>query len=685
LAGKTLLVGAGVSFLPPSRLPSGEELARHLIELVLDGPVVYDRSDFDTVLDSLSPQPNGSRSLRLELVCELLARHIDPQVLVRIFGLLTSATPNRNHFGLLLSGARDILTLNQDLLLESAGRRLGQPSDPVFHLHGRADRPQTIVTLISQYLEGLPRHKWQRFRRAIAGRNVVVIGYSGRDRDVMPALVRARPRHVLWLTYAPAGSPTDLSPELAVLKADLGERLEIEPCSDPAGWIERQIGARAARRARALVVGAASPSPAVLAPSVVRRFAAIDETDRNLALARLLDHVAQYVPLRAGLARLRQRPAGRNPETALQLAEAIASLGDRREAARRFQRIAQRYHGDAGIVCEALAARADKLENESDYRAAREALAELRRRARRLPTRERKRLLGIAAEREARMKVMTDDEGGSMRDYARARRLFDESRSLDGATVARVFGADPLRSRGRYREALALLDEAYTDAELFARAYFMFWPRFYRGTCLASMGELDEGLAELAQGEVLAQAAGNDQGVAWMAVARACFERAHDLAAAECAVAVAEAAIRRYGPGMTLAQARVIFERAELHRARGEARECRREIRRLRNWAKRRVPGDVPYLWAHAAAVEAELARDQGASQARGLLRHTLAMYRQGHWTACGARIATSLWLLEGGRPPPWLERLCQRERYGFELARLTGRDTSSYYPLHTM
>jgi len=60
-------------------------------------------------------------------------------------------------------------------------------------------------------------------------------------------------------------------------------------------------------------------------------------------------------------------------------------------------------------------------------------------------------------------------------------------------------------------------------------------------------------------------------------------------------------------------------------------------------------------------------------------------MYRHGRWLACAARIETSLWLLRGGTAAPRLVRLCQREKYGFELARLNGTDTQAYYPLHTL
>ena len=91
--------------------------------------------------------------------------------------------------------------------------------------------------------------------------------------------------------------------------------------------------------------------------------------------------------------------------------------------------------------------------------------------------------------------------------------------------TARTFAADMLRSRGRYREAMRLLDQALTDGDLFARTYYKPWPRFYHGILLASMGELNDGLAELELAESVAVTARNQQAVAWIATLRACFER----------------------------------------------------------------------------------------------------------------------------------------------------------------
>ena len=96
---------------------------------------------------------------------------------------------------------------------------------------------------------------------------------------------------------------------------------------------------------------------------------------------------------------------------------------------------------------------------------------------------------------------------------------------------------------------------------------------------------------------------------------------------------------------MSLVHARVLFERAELARARGETAEVHRRLRVLRRWIAHNVPGQVPYLVTHADAVQAELARDLGDPSATKLLTAVADSYRQQGATACQARLATSLWL----------------------------------------
>ena len=63
---------------------------------------------------------------------------------------------------------------------------------------------------------------------------------------------------------------------------------------------------------------------------------------------------------------------------------------------------------------------------------------------------------------------------------------------------ALTFGSDPWRSRGRYAEAMSMLNEARSDAELYARPGLAGWLAFYLGNCLGAMYRLDEAQAELA-------------------------------------------------------------------------------------------------------------------------------------------------------------------------------------------
>jgi hypothetical protein len=86
------------------------------------------------------------------------------------------------------------------------------------------------VTMLSQYVDGLLKDTARDLRARIAGNHLVVLGYSGRDLDVMPFLHNA-PR-VTWLHFQPGGGPAPAT-EVRVLQASLGGRMRIIEHSNP--------------------------------------------------------------------------------------------------------------------------------------------------------------------------------------------------------------------------------------------------------------------------------------------------------------------------------------------------------------------------------------------------------------------------------------------------------------------
>jgi len=241
----TFPVGAGVS--RRSNLPLGDTLCAEVFDLLCRQrlPTV----DADTIAE-LKHQIH--KHMRLEILLEILAIEIQPHVVFRLFEFMLSAAPNFNHFALGVLSAGPILTTNQDLLIERALAMTGRRNH-VVHLHGRCDKAETIVALIGQNLGGLQKNIRRVAIRELRDRNVVVLGYSGRDPDIMHVLAAARPSSVLWLIHG--RSP--MSPELAHLREVLGSRLSIIRTNTSA-WLKAHLSLLQANAIRALG-GAACP------------------------------------------------------------------------------------------------------------------------------------------------------------------------------------------------------------------------------------------------------------------------------------------------------------------------------------------------------------------------------------------------------------------------------------------
>jgi tetratricopeptide (TPR) repeat protein len=678
LPGATLLCGAGISV--PSELPDGQRIARVAFDLVWRGAKAFDPDARDRVRAALDWSSSREPALRLELMLELLGRELDPAALVTVFRLLATAKPSRNHAALALSGASSIVTTNQDLLIEEAARGLNVRC-AVQHLHGRYDRPGSIITFLSQYVEGLPLSTTRAFTKAVKGQRVVVVGYSGRDRDVMPLLSTAD--SVLWVHHrSPGRGQRPLAMEVEVLRSQLGARFEVKAL-DTAAFLLADLPA--ASRWRAQRFPARQRTTLSIPSETQRAYGGMAPLAREHGVARVLIHVGGADVALQGVKAAR-RLHGDSTEGRLLEADALLELNLHSEAIALY-REAGRQAKDPATRCSALQSEAHALANTSEYAAAQNVLDEAHGAMRRVPEeRTRLQLQGRIASLRGRMKGMTDDEPGAMRDYAHARRAFSRARDLDGYVEAMTFGSDMLRSRGRYREALQQIEEIFADTELYTRPYARGWARFYRGWIIGAMGDVAAGLADLDQATAVAEASGNHQGVAWGKLVIATYRRPNDLPGAERALDRCEAAIAVHGGPMFQCRARLVWERAEMGRARGNEAEARSQLSELEALLESAAsPGPLPYMDAHVLALKGELARDLGDRSAEMRLRNAAAAYRRGKWAACVARIEVALWLLRGGPPPKRLLVKCRREGYGHELARLEGRSSGPYYPLHTL
>jgi tetratricopeptide (TPR) repeat protein len=193
--------------LPPTRLPSGDELR----DLVVDH--VVGKGGPRKLWNQLR-QRVAYRCLLPELVFQRVFESVGPGF-SDLLAALDGAAPNNVHQWLGIQGlaGAPLLTTNFDGLIERAsGAR-------VIHLHGIGSRPESLVVRLFQVGLNLPPAIGRLFSEALAGRTLYVMGYSGRDDDVMRELRRNPDSEVRWLVF-PGDAPPVL-PSVTSVPCDL--------------------------------------------------------------------------------------------------------------------------------------------------------------------------------------------------------------------------------------------------------------------------------------------------------------------------------------------------------------------------------------------------------------------------------------------------------------------------------
>ncbi|WP_410574372.1 hypothetical protein [Amycolatopsis sp. cmx-4-61] len=669
----TVLCGAGVSF--DSHLPDGRKLASLAFGEVARGCGVYPAKAINAVKRQLDRE-----RLRLEVVLDLMAKEVPSRTLAGVYSAVEGARPARPHHILVRLGV-PVVTTNQDELLEMAAR--AHRLLDVLHLHGRATDLRSVVTMLSQYVEGLPRSTAAAFTSRVTGRHVIVIGYSGRDRDIMPYLYHAA--RITWLRFEGAQGAQDLSPEAQLLKDELGSRMRVVDRHDPAQWLYERlsVGQRSDvdRLSKAAPPGSFTSSLSVDAKAA---FDAITLRDRRLAVARVLVHCNEAEYAYHGL-RFCLRSWPKDPRVAVRLAATAEVVQRRPEALSLYARAAS-LAADPALRASALLGRAHVNANSGDHATALDELRQATSAAKAVrDLRTRRRLLTRILNLRARIKVMTNQEAEAAEDYRRAAETADRNHDLDGMVTARIFGSDAQHSRGRYRAALTQLAEVMEDNVLYGRPQTRVWGHFYRGLTLCSSGLLQEGLRDLRTCRDGAAQTGNHQAVAWSEVALASYVRASDARRAESHLAACENAIAAHGAPLTVCQIRLEWERAELARARGRDSDALDLATELES--RIADPGlgmTLPYMPPHLLAIRAEIARHRHDADAADLLLRARDQFRAGGWRHSAVRMDVALWLLRGrSRPPARLLDRCRRYEYRSEVQRLLKR-MNTYYPLHS-
>ncbi len=217
------LVGAGVSSPSPSNLPVGNELVRLMVDDLVRRAEI---SDFQRIrIVNLV----GSR-LRPEVIFDVLFSEIGT-ICFRPLRCLAQGSPNLIHqfLAAMLCCGNDVLTTNYDVQIERAVLDLGsvisrvisrgafqrdaiQPprKGTLYKLHGslrvngNLPHRSSLIAAMRQVGKGLEEGKARVFERILQTKQLVVLGYSGRDEfDIVPKLTATRNvKHVHWITHS---------------------------------------------------------------------------------------------------------------------------------------------------------------------------------------------------------------------------------------------------------------------------------------------------------------------------------------------------------------------------------------------------------------------------------------------------------------------------------------------------
>jgi hypothetical protein len=184
------LLGAGVSIPTPTELPSGPALRDLAVRALFDG------LEWNGYRDVLLESPRYERLLPERAFQALFVAM--QESLFHFFEVLGSALPNEVHrvvAAAQVEWGSTLLTTNFDLCLEDP--RSG--ATDVVHLHGALGDLQTLIVRIHQVGRGLDPDLRRASDDRLRNRVVVVLGYSGADRDIRQLLEDSDAAEILWL------------------------------------------------------------------------------------------------------------------------------------------------------------------------------------------------------------------------------------------------------------------------------------------------------------------------------------------------------------------------------------------------------------------------------------------------------------------------------------------------------
>jgi tetratricopeptide (TPR) repeat protein len=188
-----VLAGAGISMIHPTNLPSGDELRDLAVKAI-------------TSTDELSPYfdllmgESKYTNLLPEMLFQSLWEHMGNQ-LGGFFRVLGAANPNEIHgflLGLCESFGVPIATTNFEHLIEGAG----ESQQNILHLHGSLGDTASLVIRLNQVGRTIPLLIAKAFLRFVKRKAILIVGYSGRDSDVMRRIDKSEAEEIFWLLFS---------------------------------------------------------------------------------------------------------------------------------------------------------------------------------------------------------------------------------------------------------------------------------------------------------------------------------------------------------------------------------------------------------------------------------------------------------------------------------------------------
>src|ERR1043165_6045370 len=205
-----VFIGAGVSSVAPTSLPSWNSLQEGIIEAVARCAArICGRELIETSTRLITARQSEGRPLPPQYVAEMIAARL-PSSYFNVLRCLDSEVPNEVHLGvaaLAKAGhVKAVITTNFDRAMEAAFARcdaplvarvtedhygelsrnldaIGSATTPcqLIKLHGSADIPNTLVDTLAQRKVGFSRAKATCIRYLLREMHWLFLGYSGVD------------------------------------------------------------------------------------------------------------------------------------------------------------------------------------------------------------------------------------------------------------------------------------------------------------------------------------------------------------------------------------------------------------------------------------------------------------------------------------------------------------------------